>query len=207
MLVALLCWTRWWEVSVRLFLMSRRLTSGAVPLWRLSSALARDSMSCLCCTSLPGLVRVLRLGFFLEGCWLLSTASGSDCGLHFLLLGWCASLLLAAFWYYRPSFAPFSAVFAHSTLLSEPWWMLCFWQWPWAAFFCACLSGAAWLVCGLAPRCLLGPAAVACTFSAVFSHSTLLSEPWWMPSSRALRRRLNHGPSRDEQVDVLHLTI
>ena len=43
--------------------------------------------------------------------------------------------------------------------------------------------------------------------SAVFSHSTLLSEPWWMPSSRALRRRLNHGPSRDEQVDVLHLTI
>ena len=65
------------------------------------------------------------------------------------LLGWCAGLLLAVFWAQLPSFAPFSAV---------------------------------------------------------FSHSTLLSEPWWMPSSRALRRRLNHGPSRDEQVDVLHLT-
>ena len=39
------------------------------------------------------------------------------------LLGLCASLLLAVFWTSRPSFAPFSAVFVHSTLLSEPWWM------------------------------------------------------------------------------------
>ena len=29
-----------------------------------------------------------------------------------------------------------------------------------------------------------------------------LSEPWWRPSSRAFGWRLNHGPSRDEQVDV-----